>query len=192
VGWNAVSAKSLYYFLWCYYLHTHLYATQTDAVLDPNLPIPCSVCSDILVVRIASICCRCSSGGDSFCTPINKRYNAKGTCTWETDGVNISCCRHTCSSLAQQVFAATYQFTSIKPVEISKGSCGFDAINLTAGNLWITQFQGMFIQKPNSGFGGLEDACWPLVHKFAGSNLDEAVGFFRAKNSPARLPSEGK
>ena len=43
-----------------------------------------------------------------------------------------------------------------------------------------------------SGFGGLEVACWPLVHKFAGSNPAEAVGFFRAKKSSARLPSEGK
>ena len=34
--------------------------------------------------------------------------------------------------------------------------------------------------------------CWPLVPKFAGSNPTEAVGFFRAKKSPARLPSEGK
>jgi hypothetical protein len=42
------------------------------------------------------------------------------------------------------------------------------------------------------GFGGLEDACWHLVPKFAGSNPAEAVGFFRAKKSPARLPSEGK
>jgi hypothetical protein len=32
-----------------------------------------------------------------------------------------------------------------------------------------------------SGFGGLEDACWPLVPKFAGSNPAEAVGFFRVK-----------
>jgi hypothetical protein len=31
----------------------------------------------------------------------------------------------------------------------------------------------------SSGFGGLEDACWPLVPKFAGSNPAEAVGFFR-------------
>ena len=38
-----------------------------------------------------------------------------------------------------------------------------------------------------NGFGGLEVACWPL-----GSNPAEAVGFFRAKNSSARLPSEGK
>ena len=37
-----------------------------------------------------------------------------------------------------------------------------------------------------SGFGGLEVACWP------GSNPAEAVGFFRAKQSSARLPSEGK
>jgi hypothetical protein len=28
--------------------------------------------------------------------------------------------------------------------------------------------------------------------KFAGSNPTEAVGFFRAKKSSARLPSEGK
>jgi hypothetical protein len=43
-----------------------------------------------------------------------------------------------------------------------------------------------------SGFVGLEDAFWPLVPKFAGSNPAEAVGFFRAKKSPARLPSERK
>jgi hypothetical protein len=35
------------------------------------------------------------------------------------------------------------------------------------------------------GFGGLEDACWPLVPKFAGSNPAEAVGFFRAKKIPS-------
>jgi hypothetical protein len=38
----------------------------------------------------------------------------------------------------------------------------------------------------------LEDVCWPLVLKFAGSNPAETVGFFRAKKSLARLPSEGK
>ena len=43
-----------------------------------------------------------------------------------------------------------------------------------------------------SGFVGLEEACWPLVPKFAGSNPAEAVGFFRAKKFSARLPSEGK
>ena len=44
----------------------------------------------------------------------------------------------------------------------------------------------------NSSFGGLGVACWPLVPKFAGSNLAEALGFFRAKKSSAPLPSEGK
>ena len=44
----------------------------------------------------------------------------------------------------------------------------------------------------NSGFGGLEVACWSLVPKFAGSNPVEAVGFFRAKKSSESLPSEGK
>ena len=43
-----------------------------------------------------------------------------------------------------------------------------------------------------SGLGGLEVACWPLVPKFAGSSPAEAVGFFRAKKSSARLPSKGK
>ena len=43
-----------------------------------------------------------------------------------------------------------------------------------------------------SGFGGLEVACWLLVPKFAGSNPAEAVGFFRAKKSSVRLPTEGK
>jgi hypothetical protein len=35
-------------------------------------------------------------------------------------------------------------------------------------------------------------ARWALVPKFAGSNPAEAVGFFRAKKSSARLPSERK
>jgi hypothetical protein len=42
------------------------------------------------------------------------------------------------------------------------------------------------------GFSGLEVACWPLVPKFAGSHLAEAVGFLGQKKSSARLPSEGK
>jgi len=33
----------------------------------------------------------------------------------------------------------------------------------------------------NSGVGGLEVACWPLVPKIAGSHPAEAVGFFTAK-----------
>jgi hypothetical protein len=43
-----------------------------------------------------------------------------------------------------------------------------------------------------SGFGVLEVAYWLLVPKFAGSNPAEAVGFFRVKKSPARVPSVGK
>ena len=39
---------------------------------------------------------------------------------------------------------------------------------------------------------GLEVACWPLVPKYTGSNPAEAVEFFRAKKSSARLPSERK
>jgi hypothetical protein len=43
-----------------------------------------------------------------------------------------------------------------------------------------------------SGFCVLGVVCWPLVPKFAGSNLVEAVGFLRAKKSSAHFPSEGK
>ena len=35
-----------------------------------------------------------------------------------------------------------------------------------------------------SGFGGAEVACWPLIPKFAGSNLAEAVGFLRGDKNP--------
>jgi hypothetical protein len=58
------------------------------------------------------------------------------------------------------------------------------------------KFNGIFLLRTCnsslSGFGGLELACWPLEPNVAGSNPAEAVGFFRAKKSPARLPSEGK
>ena len=48
------------------------------------------------------------------------------------------------------------------------------------------------LQHPVIGFGGLGVVCWSSVLKFAGSNPAETVGFFRAKKSSARLPSEGK
>ena len=54
------------------------------------------------------------------------------------------------------------------------------------------RYEIILVKDSVSGFGGLEVACWPLVPKFAGSNTAEAVGFFRAKKSSARLPSEGK
>jgi hypothetical protein len=39
----------------------------------------------------------------------------------------------------------------------------------------------LLVRRIESGFGGLEDACWPLVPKFGGSIPAEVVGFFRAK-----------
>ena len=36
----------------------------------------------------------------------------------------------------------------------------------------------------NSGSGGAEVACWPLIPKFAGSNPAEAVGFLRDDKNP--------
>jgi hypothetical protein len=45
--------------------------------------------------------------------------------------------------------------------------------------------KGLFITNIwDNGFGGLEDACWPLVPKFAGSNPAETVGFFMVKKIP--------
>jgi len=42
-----------------------------------------------------------------------------------------------------------------------------------------------------SGFGGLEVACWPLVHKFAGSNQAEAAGSLGRKNPQHAFPRRG-
>ena len=35
-----------------------------------------------------------------------------------------------------------------------------------------------------SGFGGAEVACWPLIPKFTGSNPAEAVGFLKGDKNP--------
>ena len=59
------------------------------------------------------------------------------------------------------------------------------------GFQWLSRWTGSVVTTVHSGCGGLEVACWPLVPKFADSDPAEAVGFFRAKKSSARLPSEG-
>ena len=51
-------------------------------------------------------------------------------------------------------------------------------------NLLITSLKIKVPYTNYSGFGGLGVACWPLVPKFACSNLAEAVGFLRAKKNP--------
>ena len=43
----------------------------------------------------------------------------------------------------------------------------------------------------NSGFCGLEVACWPLVPKYAGSNPAEAVGFLRVNKNPQHVGGHG-
>ena len=43
----------------------------------------------------------------------------------------------------------------------------------------------------NSGFGGLEVVCWPLVPKFAGSNPAKAVRFLRVKKNPQHVGGHG-
>jgi hypothetical protein len=44
----------------------------------------------------------------------------------------------------------------------------------------------------NSDFGGLEVACWSLVHKFAGSHPAEDVGFLGRKTPQHAFLWEGK
>ena len=80
-------------------------------------------------------------------------------------------------------------------VQVGKHLCDMYPIKnyLKAGDaLSPLCFDFALVYVIRSGFGGLGVACWPLVPKFAGSNPAEAVGFFRAKKSSARLPSEGK
>jgi len=43
---------------------------------------------------------------------------------------------------------------------------------------------GKYIKMFLSGFGGAEVARWPLIHKFAGSNLAEAIGFLKGDKNP--------
>ena len=66
-------------------------------------------------------------------------------------------------------------------------------------SIWISPFHQLFegqqhlhlcfleSSKEVSGFGGLEVACWPLVPKFAGSNLAEAVGYLRVNKNPQHV-----
>ena len=53
---------------------------------------------------------------------------------------------------------------------------------------FLTQFPSVLVLSKSSiydsGFGGLEVACWPLVPKFAGSNPAKAVRFLRANKNP--------
>jgi hypothetical protein len=83
------------------------------------------------------------------------------------------------------------QVQSARPVQNTVCSLSSLLVLLMMGIIipetcWVTNINKL------SGFGGLEDACWPLVPKFVGSNPAEAFGFFRAKKSPARLPLEGE
>ena len=79
----------------------------------------------------------------------------------------------------------------------ARAICGLTPVTSDFGGLEESAFAErayifLFSKGSRRGFGGLEVACWPLVPKFVGSNTAEAVGFFRAKKSSARLPSEGK
>ena len=60
--------------------------------------------------------------------------------------------------------------------------------NLARGRILTPNPSVWWVQ---SGFGGLEVACWPLVPKFAGSNPAEAVGFLRANKNPQHVGGHG-
>ena len=85
---------------------------------------------------------------------------------------------------------SNFKVGSSPNLRVPKACQGFREALVTASVVWMLLLVSTYCC--HSGFGGLEVACWPLVPKFAGSNSAEAVGFFRAKKSSARLPSEGK
>jgi hypothetical protein len=95
------------------------------------------------------------------------------------------------------VFRGIFSCFTICSVEITDGT--FIASNESHSSSYKFQslHEGLLFSRircvltPEVGFGGLEDACWPLVPNFAGSYPAEAVEFFGAKKSPAR-PPEGK
>ena len=64
-----------------------------------------------------------------------------------------------------------------------KSIFGHCVLKHLGGVLCIYKLMYFFVaQLLESGLGGLEVACWPLVPKFAGSNPAEAVRFFGRKN----------
>jgi hypothetical protein len=72
-------------------------------------------------------------------------------------------------------------------------ACNMSLISRTLPSPQVGKFMELIVlYTKKNGFGGLVGACWPLVPKFAGSNLAEAVGFLRAKKTLACLSSEGK
>jgi len=57
-----------------------------------------------------------------------------------------------------------------------------NSVGVLGVSVFILELFNLFTVNCLRGFGGLEEACWPLVPKFAVSNPDVAVGLFRAKN----------
>ena len=55
-------------------------------------------------------------------------------------------------------------------------------MNYNSRERWRSSSILMCYSSSWNAFGGLGVACWPLVPKFAGSNLAEAVGFLGRKN----------
>ena len=64
------------------------------------------------------------------------------------------------------------------PLSVKRLSQRTTFLNPNAIRSSPTQTQTKLCQ---SGFGGLEVVCWPLLPKFAGSSPAENFGFFRAK-----------
>jgi len=64
--------------------------------------------------------------------------------------------------------------------------------SLSVSDRPVHKCRGRSITESDSGFGGLDVACWPLVPKFAGSHPAEAFGLLGRKKSSASPPSEEK
>ena len=91
----------------------------------------------------------------------------------------------------RKIFKDVFRLENWSVYVVWTGSCNKQNFVLLCAGLYTKTSLG-HLCFGYSGFGGLEVAWWPLVPKFVGLNPAEAVGFFRAKKSSARLPSEGK
>jgi hypothetical protein len=98
---------------------------------------------------------------------------------------------------ADSPFSQFWERTEIIPINIPDKTRGQPLPNTLHDSVEFVPFCNHIYQLPlqwpyiinrieQSGFGGLEVTCWPLVPKFA-----EVVGFLRAKKCSARLPRRG-
>jgi hypothetical protein len=82
--------------------------------------------------------------------------------------------------------------TVIQPLEVTELMLLHKWCDWCLRSMLYAEHHKQLHDNTQSGFGGIEVACWPLVPKFAGSHPAEAVELLGQKKSSACLPLEGK